>query len=75
MPGSWRQNSGITRPRSPLSPKRPHAAVVIFDAEDIRDKNEEFMQLMEAISTMEGQDIPHPKNISKAEICIYYEYE
>jgi DNA-binding transcriptional ArsR family regulator len=64
-----------TKIYSLLNPKQPNAAVVIFDREDIQTKYADFMNLVKAISQMEGQDLPHPDKISRAEICIYYEYE
>lgn len=51
---------------------RPKVAVVLINADEIKNKQREFDALIEALWNMEGQEIPSRKDIVKAEICLYY---
>ena len=52
--------------------KRPLAAVVIFDEEDIKTKRKEFEAMIDLLSAMEGKEIPFKRKIVRAEICLYF---
>jgi hypothetical protein len=52
--------------------KRPLAAVVIFDEEDIKSKRKEFEAMIDLMSAMEGKEIPFKRRIARAEICLYF---
>ena len=52
--------------------KRPFAAVVIFDKDDIKTKRKEFEAMIDLMSAMEGKEIPFKNKIVRAEICLYY---
>ena len=68
----WDLKDSKTKIFSLKKPKRPQAAVLIFDNDDIKKKRIEFTQLIDALVAMEGQEIPHKDKIVKAEICLYF---
>jgi len=68
----WKFKDSKTKVFSLKKPKRPQAAVLIFDKDDIKIKQKEFTKLMDALVAMEGQEIPHKNKIVKAEICLYF---
>jgi len=68
----WKMRDNKTKIYRLKSAERPKVAVVLLDSDDIKSKPEEFNAVIDAISAMEGQDIPARKDIVKAEICLYY---
>jgi len=68
----WTLKDNKTKIYSLRKPERPQVAVLIFEKEDIRKKQTEFGKLVDALATMEGQEIPHKDEIVKAEICLYF---
>ena len=72
---TWDMKDSKTKIYSLLTPKRPEVAVLVFDEEDIKNKSSDFTQMIDALSAMEGRNIPNKKKIKKAEICLYYEWE
>ena len=55
------------------TPENPVAAVVVLDENDIRKKRKDFNELVDLLSDIGGEEIPHPDRIARAEICFYYE--
>lgn len=67
----WTLKDSKTKIYTLKEPKQPQVAVLIFDEEDIAKKQKGFRKLIDALSEMEGQEIPHKDKITKAEICLY----
>jgi len=55
-------------------PKRPDVAVFIFDEDDIDNNRDLFNDLFDVLSKIEGQNLPHKDKLSKAEICLHFEW-
>ena len=68
----WKLKDNKTKMYSLKKPRRPQAAVLIFDEGDIKEKLAEFQNFINALIKMEGQEIPHKNKIIKAEICLYF---
>ena len=68
----WNFKDSKTKVFSLKKPKRPQAAVLIFDNDDIKKRQKAFNRLIDALAAMEGQKIPHKDKIVKAEICLYF---
>ena len=68
----WNLKDSKSKVFSLKKPKRPQAAVLIFDNDDIKRRQKAFNKLMDALAAMEGQKIPHKDKIVKAEICLYF---
>jgi hypothetical protein len=56
-------------------PRRPEVAVFILDEHDIKNRPNEFRNLLDSMKAMEGKEIPHTDKIVKAEICFYYDWD
>ena len=68
----WKLKDNKTKIYSLKKPKRPQAAVLIFDEDDIKEKSEEFKSLINVLSKMEGRKIPHKDKVIKAEVFLYF---
>ena len=68
----WKMRDNKTKIYRLKSVDRPKVAVVLIDDDDIKRKPKEFDAVIDALSAMEGQEIPSRKDIVKAEICFYY---
>ena len=70
----WEMKDNKTKIYTLKAPNRPEVAVLIFDENDIKRKPKEFRAMIDTMSAMEGNEIPHGQKIIKAEICLYYEW-
>ncbi|NQV16465.1 winged helix-turn-helix transcriptional regulator, partial [bacterium] len=70
----WKLKDSKTKIYSLKKPKRPKAAVLVFDKDDIKDNPEEFHAMIDSISAIEGKNIPYRGKIAKLEICLYYDW-
>jgi hypothetical protein len=70
----WKFKDNKTKIYSLGKPERPQVAVVVFDEADIKSKPKKFDVLIDSMSSMEGNKIPHKKKIEKVEICLYFEW-
>lgn len=52
----------------------PEVAVILLNCDEIRRKPQDFDALIDALSALEGQEIPYRDKIVKAEICLYYSW-
>ena len=68
----WKLKDNKTKIYSLKKPRRPQAAVLIFDEDDIKEKSEEFKNLINVLSKMEGRKIPHKDKVIKAEVFLYF---
>jgi len=68
----WNLKDSKSKVFSLKKPKKPQAAVLIFDKDDIKKNQKDFTRLIDAVIAMEGQKIPHKDKIVKAEICLYF---
>ena len=71
---SWEMKDNKTKIYSLANPKRPEVAVLVFDEDEIKGRPKEFEAMIDSMSVMEGNKIPHSKKITKAEICLYFEW-
>jgi hypothetical protein len=55
-------------------PTRPILAVVLLPSDKIKEKPKDFDILIDALSALDGQEIPYRDKIVKAEICLNYSW-
>jgi DNA-binding transcriptional ArsR family regulator len=68
----WKMKDNKTKIYQVKSVEHPEVAVILINHEEIKGKRKEFDFLINALSNMEGQEIPFKESIVGAEICLYY---
>jgi DNA-binding transcriptional ArsR family regulator len=71
----WDMADSRTKTYSLREPRRPEVAVLILDENDIKNRPNEFKQLLDSVNAIERKEIPHADKIVKAELCFYYDWD
>lgn len=70
----WKMQDNKTKIFHRRSVAKPDVAVVLLNRDEMRRKPQAFDALVDALSALEGQEIPYRDKIVKAEICLYYSW-
>jgi len=70
----WKMRDNKTKIYQLKSVEHPEVAVILLNCDEIRRKPQDFDALIDALSALEGQEIPYRDKIVKAEICLYYSW-
>jgi len=68
----WKFDRKGIKHYSRKSLQNPQAAVVVLEENDIREKQKDFDALVDLLSDIEGEKIPHRDRITRVEIYLYY---